>query len=64
MDDIFNRDSSVPIDESAQLSPEQAGALFQHGYAIMDLNGANAQVTYFEYDSGLDREKAVYSETL
>jgi 3',5'-cyclic AMP phosphodiesterase CpdA len=64
VDDVMDRDTSVPIEESVQLSPEQSGALFQHGYAIMELNGPNAKVTYFEYDSGLDQEKAVHSETL
>ena len=64
VDDKLQRDFSVPIEDSVTLNPDQSGALFQHGYAILELNGPTAQVTYFEYDDGTDRETALHSETL
>ena len=43
---------------------DSAGALFQHGYVIMDLDGAAAKTTYYQFDADSQDEVELFNETL
>jgi hypothetical protein len=55
-------DPAVPF-ENIRLAVDGDGGLFQHGYAIMDLNGAAATVTHYQFDPVSGKETTLYSET-
>lgn len=54
---------SVPV-KDIKLEPDSIGGLFQHGYALMELDGPSAQVSYFEYDPDTNKERVLHSEVL
>lgn len=63
VDELEKPDPAVPV-EDVKLSADSIGGLLQHGYAVMELNGPAATVSYFQYDAGQDQEKQTYQETL
>jgi len=50
VDELGRPDPAVPI-QAVTLAPDQNGGLLQHGYALIDLNGASAKASYFQYDA-------------
>jgi predicted phosphodiesterase len=46
------------------LAPESDGALFQHGYVIINLDGPNAQATYYQFDAKGQEEVVLFEESL
>jgi 3',5'-cyclic AMP phosphodiesterase CpdA len=59
---IGSADASVPF-EPVRLSVDADGGLFQHGYAIMDLNGAAATVKHYMFDPVSQAEEVLFTET-
>jgi len=59
---IGSADASVPF-EPVRLSVDADGGLFQHGYAIMDLNGAAATVRHYMFDPVSQAEAVLFTET-
>jgi hypothetical protein len=55
-------DPSVKF-EPISLAVDADGGLFQHGYAIMELNGPSATVTHYQFDPVSQDESVIYSET-
>lgn len=49
--------------ESIALQKDAQG-FFQHGYVVMEIDDADANVTYYQYDSDNNSEIALFSETL
>jgi predicted phosphodiesterase len=60
-DQIGKPDPSVPF-EPVRLSVDTDGGLFQHGYAIMDLNGAAATVQHYMIDPVSQDEEVIFTE--
>ncbi|MBM3814575.1 MAG: hypothetical protein FJW20_23360 [Acidimicrobiia bacterium] len=56
-------DPNIPM-ENVTLSPDSIGGLFQHGYAMLELNGPSARATYYMCDATKLTETALYTETL
>ncbi len=56
-------DPNVPF-EPIRLAVDSNGGLFQHGYAIMELNGAAATVTHFMFDPVSQDETVIFTENL
>lgn len=50
VDEIGRPDPAIPT-QAVTLAPDQNGGLLQHGYVLIDLNGAAAQASYFQYDA-------------
>ncbi|HEY2016472.1 MAG TPA: metallophosphoesterase [Bryobacteraceae bacterium] len=48
--------------EDFRLAPDSDGGLFQHGYAIMDLDGASAKVTHYQFDAISQDEAVIFEE--
>ena len=63
IDEIGKPDAAVPINAVALAGNEESGGLFQHGYVIMDLNGAAARATYFQFDAGQQDEIELFVES-
>jgi hypothetical protein len=61
--EIAPPDPGVPI-EAVRLALDSLGGLFHHGYAMMELDGVAAQVSYVQYDSNTDQERVLYTERL
>ncbi len=53
----------VPVIKVA-LSPEDDGATFQHGYVLLELAGATAKVTYFQFDAETQTETVLHTEAI
>jgi hypothetical protein len=63
VDEVEKPKPQVPILPTA-LSPDDTGALFQHGYMIMDLAGATAKATYYQFDPVTQDEMEQFSEPI
>jgi hypothetical protein len=61
-DEIKAPNPDIPIQPIALAKDKQG--FFEHGYATMEIGGANATVTYYQYDADADAETAVFTETL
>jgi predicted phosphodiesterase len=60
-DQIGPADASVPC-ENFRLAADTDGGLFQHGYAIMELNGAAATVKHYMFDPVSQEEVVLFTE--
>jgi hypothetical protein len=60
--DTMNPDPSVPI-ANVTLGQDSLG-FYQHGYLIMEINDADAKVSYLQYDSIKDQETEQFTENL
>ena len=54
--------NSVPVRLTLTANPGEA--FFPHGYVMMQLDGANASATYFQYDPDTDTETQIFQENL
>jgi hypothetical protein len=57
--ELFGDDS-----KTTQLQPDQEGSLYQLGYAIIDLQGENGVVEYFQYDPADGNSTSMFKEEL
>jgi hypothetical protein len=55
--------AGIPI-QSVKLDVDKNGGLLQHGYVIMQLNGSEAAVTYYQFDAESGIEKQIFQEPL
>jgi hypothetical protein len=62
-EEIKVKHAEVPV-EAIALGMDSTGALFQHGYVIMDLDGASAKTTYYQFDADSQDEVELFTETL
>ena len=63
VDQLETPDPGVPIIKVA-LSPEDDGATFQHGYVLLELTGATATTTYYQFDAETQQEAVLITETI
>ena len=62
VDELGKPDSQVPL-QAIALSPDsEDGGLFQHGYVIMELDGAAAKATYYQFDAESQEEVVLFAE--
>ena len=54
--------AGVPL-EDVNLSVDPTG-FYRHGYVLMNINGPNAHLTYFQYDADTGLENALFEEDL
>lgn len=52
----------IPIDP-VTLGTDKEG-FFEHGYAVMEIDGSEATVTYYQYDADAGAETVLFTETL
>lgn len=55
--------AAVPI-EDVKLDRNSTGPMFQHGYAILELQGSAAEAIYYQYDADADQETELHRESL
>jgi hypothetical protein len=55
IDQPMERDPDVPIVD-VKLTPDSVGGLFSHGYVLMRLSGATADVSYLQFDGNKDTQ--------
>jgi hypothetical protein len=63
VDELGKPDPNVEI-ENIALAPDQEGALFQHGYVIMEIDGPNATAIYYQFDADSQQEVEIYREPI
>ncbi|HVX67997.1 MAG TPA: metallophosphoesterase [Bryobacteraceae bacterium] len=61
-EEVHRQNTDIPV-EDVQLPLDQTGGLLQHGYVVLDLDGAAAHATYIQYDSVAGQEKATFQES-
>jgi hypothetical protein len=54
--------AGVPL-EDVNLAVDSTG-FYRHGYVLMEIDGPNAHLTYFQYDADTGAENALFSEDL
>jgi 3',5'-cyclic AMP phosphodiesterase CpdA len=59
---IGDADATVPFNAACRLALDANGGLFQHGYAIMQLDGLQAKVTYYQFDTESQDEVVLFEE--
>jgi len=62
-DELGKLNPDFPI-QNVKLGLGKTGGLFQHGYVMMQLNGAAATLTYFQYDAETGAEEEIFKENL
>ena len=59
--EIGGADPAIPF-EPIRLAVDADGGLFQHGYAIMELDGPAATVTHYQFDPVSQDEAVIFTE--
>jgi hypothetical protein len=60
-DELGVLNSGVPV-KNINLDVDKNGGLMQYGYIIIQLNGADAAVNYYQYDAESGIEKQMFEE--
>jgi 3',5'-cyclic AMP phosphodiesterase CpdA len=60
--ELASPNPEVPLDP-VTLAKDKSG-FFAHGYVTMQIDGAAASVTYYQYDDAADTESVLFTETL
>jgi predicted phosphodiesterase len=55
IDEVQQESTDIPIEDVA-LKPDRTGGLLQHGYVMLELEGAAAQAAYYQYDAAAGQE--------
>jgi 3',5'-cyclic AMP phosphodiesterase CpdA len=63
VDEKVSRNASIPVSQ-VTVAVGSDGAQYQHGYVIMDLAGASAKATYYQFDAGTQEETEAFSESI
>lgn len=63
VNELLPPDPNIPA-EAVKLDPDHLGGLLQNGYAMVQLSGPAAEITYWQYDATTDEEALLYREAI